>query len=59
MCKFCHTNRVLKWRLIFEEYGTDTELIKNENNIPLKNILQPSYPLAATQNFSDFFIFYF
>ena len=32
-CKFCNTNRVLRWRLILEEYGLDIEYIRGENNI--------------------------
>ena len=28
-----NTNRVLKWRLILEEYSTDIEYIKGKNNI--------------------------
>ena len=29
-CKMFNTYRVLKWRLILEEYGTDIEFIKVE-----------------------------
>ena len=32
-CKNFNTDRVLRWRLILEEYGTDTEYIKGEKNI--------------------------
>ena len=28
-----NTDRVLRWRLILEEYGTDIEYIKGENNM--------------------------
>ena len=29
----CITDRVLRWRLILEEYGSDIEYTKRENNI--------------------------
>ena len=32
-CNFFDTNRVLRWRLMIEEYGPDIEYIKVENNI--------------------------
>ena len=32
-CKNINTDRVFRWRLIFEEYGTDIEYIRSENNI--------------------------
>ena len=37
----------------FAQEGLKIELV------PLKNLLQPSYPLAATQSVSDFFLFLF
>ena len=33
MCIFLNTDRVLRWRIIFEEYGTDIEYIKDEKNM--------------------------
>ena len=32
-CQKLNTNRVLRWRLIIEEYGPDIEYIKGEKNI--------------------------
>ncbi len=32
-CKHFNTDRVLRWRLILEEYGPDLKYIKGENNI--------------------------
>ena len=32
-CKIFNTDRVLKWRLILEEFGPDIEYIKGEKNI--------------------------
>ena len=32
-CKISNTNRVLRWRLIIEEYGPDIQYIKGEKNI--------------------------
>ena len=32
-CKNFNTDRILRWRLILEEYGSDIEYIKGEKNI--------------------------
>ena len=32
-CKMFNNNRVLRWRLIIEEYGPDIEYVKGEKNI--------------------------
>ena len=37
-CKNFNTYRVLKWRLILEEYGPDIEYIKGEKNIVSDNL---------------------
>ena len=34
-CKNFNTNRVLRWRLILEEYGPDIEYIKGEKNVAI------------------------
>ena len=33
MCDFFNSDRVLRWRLILENYGPDIEYIKGEKNI--------------------------
>ena len=32
-CNIFNTDRVLRWRIILEDYGPDIEYIKGENNI--------------------------
>ena len=32
-CNFFNTNRVLRWRLVLEDYGPDIEYIQGDKNI--------------------------
>ena len=47
-CENFNTNRVLRWRLIFEEYGPDIEYIKVKKNI-VADVLS-RIPLNGNQN---------
>ena len=38
--KFCNTERVIRWRLILEEFGPELKYIKGEKNI-ISDTLSP------------------
>ena len=43
MCEHINTDRVLRLRLIFEDYGPDIEYIKGEKNIRVYGLSKISF----------------